>query len=58
MLVGGRGGTAAFYAFWVEHGTIFTHKQKYGRKGEQYMERSVGLEKARFIRNMRKRVGV
>ena len=47
-----------YYAFWVERGTIFTFKQKFGRKGEQFMKRSVALEKSRFIRQMRKRLGV
>lgn len=55
VLVGGR---LPYYAYWVERGTIFTWRQKYGRKGEQYMKRSVALEKARFMRNMRKRLGV
>jgi hypothetical protein len=52
------GGAIPYYAYWVEHGTIFTFRQKYGRKGEQFMKRSVALEKARFMRNMRKRLGV
>lgn len=55
VLVGGR---LPYYAYWVERGTIFTYKQKFGRKGEQYMKKSVALEKARFMRNMRKRLGV
>ena len=55
VLVGGR---LPYYAYWVERGTIFTYRQKFGRKGEQYMKKSVALEKARFIRNMRKRLGV
>lgn len=52
------GGEIPYYAYWVERGTIFTFRQKYGRKGEQFMKRSVALEKARFMRNMRKRLGV
>jgi len=52
------GGKIPYYAYWVERGTIFTYRQKFGRKGEQYMKKSVALEKARFIRNMRKRLGV
>jgi len=55
VLVGGR---LPYYAYWVEKGTIFTWKQRYGRKGEQYMKRAVALEKSRFMRNMRKRLGV
>jgi hypothetical protein len=52
------GGRVPYYAYWVERGTIFTYRQKFGRKGEQYMKKSVALEKARFMRNMRKRLGV
>ena len=52
------GGLMPYYAFWVERGTVFTFKQKFGRKGEQFMKKSAALEKARFIRNMRKRLGV
>jgi len=52
------GGHLPYYAYWVEKGTVFTYKQKYGRKGEQYMKRSVDLERARFIRNMRKRYSI
>lgn len=52
------GGRLTYYAYWVERGTIFTYKQKFGRKGEQYMKKSVALEKARFLRNVRKKLGV
>jgi hypothetical protein len=52
------GGEIPYYAYWVERGTVFTYQQRYGRKGEQYMRRATMLEKARFIRNMRKRLGV
>ena len=52
------GGRVPYYAYWVERGTIFTFRQKFGRRGEQYMKKSVALEKARFMRNMRKRLGV
>lgn len=46
----------AYYAYWVEYGTIFTWRQKFGRKGEKYMKRSIALEKSRFTRNLRKRL--
>ena len=52
------GGHIPYYAYWVERGTVFTYKLKYGRKGEQYMKKSVDLERARFIRNMRKRYSI
>lgn len=58
VLAGRYGGSLPYYAYWVEYGTIFTFRQRYGRKGEQYMKRSRELEKARFMYHMRKRLGV
>ena len=51
------GDANAYYAYWVEKGTVFTFRQKFGRRGDQYMKRAANLERARFIRNFKKSVG-
>ncbi len=48
------GSDLAFYAPFVEFGTIFMKK----RKGFRFMKRAVALEKSYFIRRLRKRLGV
>ena len=54
VLVGDKN---AYYAYWVEKGTVFTYRQKFGRRGEQFMKRASNLEKQRFIRQIKKSVG-
>ena len=49
--------SSAYYAYWVERGTVYTFRQKYGRKGDQYMKRAANAEKARFIYYFKKAVG-
>lgn len=49
------GNTNAYYAHWVEFGTILMRRW---RKGKKYMRRAVTLEKAYFTRRIRKRLGV
>ena len=44
----------AYYAHFVEFGTVFMEK----RKGFKYMKRSVNLERAYFVRRLRKQLGV
>ena len=48
---------SAHYAYWVERGTVYTWRQKYGRKGEKYMKRAADAEKYRFIYYFKKSVG-
>jgi len=48
---------SAYYAYWVERGTVYTFRQKYGRKGDQYMKRASDAEKARFVYYFKKAVG-
>lgn len=47
----------AWYAWFVEAGTVYTSRQKYGRSGEKYMRDSANLEKRRFVYQIKKRYG-
>ena len=47
----------AYYAVFVEYGTVFTFNQKFGRKGEKYMRRAVNTESRRFHYHLKKRLG-
>ena len=48
------GNELAYYARWVEYGTVFMSM----RKGYKYMRKSLALEKSRFTRQLRKKLGV
>lgn len=43
-----------FYAHFIEFGTIFMEK----RKGYKFMRKATNLERARFVRQLRKNMGV
>ena len=48
------GSQLAYYARWVEYGTVFMRK----RKGYRFLKGALTLEKAYFTRQLRKKLGV
>ena len=45
-----------FYAHFIEYGTIFFHAPY--RKGYKFMKKATNLERARFVRQIKKQLGV